>query len=835
MKPIRVFFYFLTSVLFMGAALAAVPQQISYQGHLMDPDGNPLSGTYDFVFHIYDTDTGGVANWSEIQNGIPVQDGIFQVVLGAVTPITLDFTTNYWLEIAVDGETMLPRQPLTSVGTALNAQDVSGQDIHPRSIRIDGYGLIVNEQGQWVGDPTGLIGPTGPQGEPGIQGVQGEAGPQGVPGPTGPQGVQGVQGETGPQGVRGLTGPQGIQGIQGVPGPTGSQGIQGVQGETGPQGVRGPTGPQGIQGIQGMTGPIGPQGIQGVRGETGPQGVRGPTGLQGIQGIQGMTGPTGPQGIQGVQGETGPQGVRGLTGPQGIQGVPGPTGPQGIQGVRGETGPQGIPGITGPTGPMGPTGPVAGTNTQFIYNDNGDSAGANVYYENVSGSVGIGSASPLAMLDVNGGIKLADDLGPCTPERAGTLRWHDGSIQICDGSDWSPVYVQPRNYFGNGSYGNVQFTSTGVIQAGHSVAASSFLRSTSPGGSSYGTGLPGSGVYEFVVPNKNGTYDGDMVLAQFDTLTIDSGIWLTTDQPSRGLFIYVKHDAVINGVISMTARGAYANPTVSGASDSNPVSTSGIQYAALTETGSQSFLMDGSSFNGCGQLVRTAVANQGEIDGSGTIFTIARMGAAGGPASSSGGDAPGQNGSNGSTGLSGGGGSGGVRNGTSGAGSQGTCFSGGTGGGAQHYGSGSDDGAAYGGPGGYGEDNYGNCEKCGGGAGNPGRNGGECTAKGNDPQSKGSDGTGGLIFLVVGGNLTINASGGIQSNGRQGGWYTDSAYAGGGGTGGGNIVILHAGTLTNNGSVQANGGAGGNGQWGTDNTSGGAGGNGSVQISEISP
>ncbi len=152
----------------------------------------------------------------------------------------------------------------------------------------------------------------------------------------------------------------------------------------------GPQGEQGIQGVQGIAGPTGPQGVQGSTGPMGPQGE------QGIQGVQGIAGPTGPQGVQGSTGPMGPQGEQGI---QGVQGVTGPTGPQG------PVGPQGVQGIQGPVGPQGETGPIAGVNGQFVYNSNGTAAGASVYYNESNGRVGIGTADPATMLDVNGGMK----------------------------------------------------------------------------------------------------------------------------------------------------------------------------------------------------------------------------------------------------------------------------------------------------------------------------------------------------------------------------------------------------------------------------------------------
>jgi Collagen triple helix repeat (20 copies) len=55
---------------------------------------------------------------------------------------------------------------------------------------------VISSTGQWVGNPTGLIGPMGPQGLTGATGPQGPtgAGPEGPAGPTGPQGPAGPTG-----------------------------------------------------------------------------------------------------------------------------------------------------------------------------------------------------------------------------------------------------------------------------------------------------------------------------------------------------------------------------------------------------------------------------------------------------------------------------------------------------------------------------------------------------------------------------------------------------------------------------------------------------------------
>ena len=127
---------------------------------------------------------------------------------------------------------------------------------------------------------------------------------------------------------------------------------------------------------------------------------------------------------------------------------------------------------------------------------------------------------------------------------------------------------------------------------------------------------------------------------------------------------------------------------------------------------------------------------------------------------------------NSKTNGTGGGGSGqAYYNARSNSGGLGSCFSGGSGSGAiRSY---SDAGnrtsgyfaTDYGGPGGRG-DYYGQfVNVSAGGAGNPGG----ANAGGGSTSTAGNDGTGGLLVLVVGGNLTIGASGEIHAKGSLGG------------------------------------------------------------------
>ncbi|HPS77766.1 MAG TPA: tail fiber domain-containing protein, partial [Thermoanaerobaculaceae bacterium] len=206
----------------------------------------------------------------------------------------------------------------------------------------------------------------------------------------------GQTGPIGPQGLVGQTGPIGPQGLVGQTGPVGPQGLVGQTGPIGPQGPDGQTGPIGPQGPIGQTGPIGPQGPDGPTGPIGPQGPAGETGPTGPQGPDGPTGPVGPQGADGQTGSIGPQGPIGQTGPIGPQGPDGPTGPIGPQGPDGQTGP------IGPQGPVGPAGPIGGNDGQLVYNNGGAAAGSAVFFDDSTGNVGVGTATPGALLDLQG-------------------------------------------------------------------------------------------------------------------------------------------------------------------------------------------------------------------------------------------------------------------------------------------------------------------------------------------------------------------------------------------------------------------------------------------------
>ena len=249
-------------------AHADTPALLSQQGRLLKTDGTPAAGTISIAFSLYTAGTGGTAVWTE-SHVITLDDGYFVATLGNVTALpALDGGAMYLgIKVAGDDE-MTPREEIVSVPYALLAGDVTGA-IHPASVSVAGA-TVIDDTGKWVGSPTGLVGPQGPQG---VKGDAGAQGPKGDPGTAGAQGPKGDPGATGAQGPKGDPGAQGLQGNPGSPGATGATGATGASGSPGPQGA------QGNQGIQGPTGPQGPGGATGATGNTGPTGPTGPSGI----------------------------------------------------------------------------------------------------------------------------------------------------------------------------------------------------------------------------------------------------------------------------------------------------------------------------------------------------------------------------------------------------------------------------------------------------------------------------------------------------------------------------------------------------------------------------
>lgn len=131
MKTLFPLFVALCSLL-VSPAFASLPEFITYQGHVVDNQGEPLSGPFNITFRLYENENAalGEAIWQETQAGVPFSSGDFSVKIGSASaqsanPLReLAFDKPYWLGIEIEslGE-LLPRQTFEAVPFAYRTHD----------------------------------------------------------------------------------------------------------------------------------------------------------------------------------------------------------------------------------------------------------------------------------------------------------------------------------------------------------------------------------------------------------------------------------------------------------------------------------------------------------------------------------------------------------------------------------------------------------------------------------------------------------------------------------------------------------------------------------------
>lgn len=275
----------------------------------------------------------------------------------------------------------------------------------------------------------------------------------------------------------------------------------------------------------------------------------------------------------------------------------------------------------------------------------------------------------------------------------------------------------------------------------------------------------------------------------FGDLNIPSGTTVRPEKRKLFTVLHVTGDLNLDGTISMSERGAFHNATTG-----SGITARNIRVVNGTFSGITNPYISSSGTSG-GSAVTTTQTQEGEQGTPvGTVNAALKTG---------------------------GGGSGGAYTGVasvtviSGSGSSGTSYSGGSGGGgvysvrnATNTPTGGSAGVD-GGFGGFAAISGVDSEipgSAGGGAGNPGGTGASDI---NPPPSSlnGTSGTGGIIVVIVDGNLT--GSGTIEARGGDGGTYNSQyGVSGGGGSGGGIAVLI---TKSNQSSValDVSGGLGG--------------------------
>lgn len=152
----------LISLLLWAQSAGAVPfraesvastSTIAYQGRLADSSGNPLTDTLNMSFRLYNAASGGAPLWTEQwtgSNGVQVSDGLFNVMLGSLTPIPASVITGnsslfLGITVGTDDE-MTPRVQLGSVPYAVQALTVPDGSITKAKLAAD---VTLGEASGW--------------------------------------------------------------------------------------------------------------------------------------------------------------------------------------------------------------------------------------------------------------------------------------------------------------------------------------------------------------------------------------------------------------------------------------------------------------------------------------------------------------------------------------------------------------------------------------------------------------------------------------------------------------------------------------------------------------
>ncbi|CAA6815049.1 MAG: Endosialidase chaperone [uncultured Sulfurovum sp.] len=101
----------------------SIPQQISYQGKLLDA-GIAVNGTKSITFSLNST-------WTETHPSVTIANGLYSVQLGSINPIPISIFANSStvnLEISIDGENLTPALDVLSVAYSFVSENAKDAD-----------------------------------------------------------------------------------------------------------------------------------------------------------------------------------------------------------------------------------------------------------------------------------------------------------------------------------------------------------------------------------------------------------------------------------------------------------------------------------------------------------------------------------------------------------------------------------------------------------------------------------------------------------------------------------------------------------------------------------
>ncbi len=122
----KIFITVLFVFTFITSAYATIGP-MNYQGRLLDDNGVPVTGSYNFRVRVYDAATNGSVQFQELHSGVSVNDGVYSFLVSTgvnetgAWDIALWNQSELYLELEVNGETLSPRTRIAAAPYAFQA------------------------------------------------------------------------------------------------------------------------------------------------------------------------------------------------------------------------------------------------------------------------------------------------------------------------------------------------------------------------------------------------------------------------------------------------------------------------------------------------------------------------------------------------------------------------------------------------------------------------------------------------------------------------------------------------------------------------------------------
>ncbi|MFI5216330.1 MAG: IPT/TIG domain-containing protein [Candidatus Limnocylindria bacterium] len=135
-------------------ALGQVPGRVNFQGLLLDSAGEPVTGTVTLQLELFSAASGGSPLWTETHSSVSVTDGIYDVVLGSLTPLTpAHFSASpRYLQVTIDGQVLSPRREFVAVPFALQAENANTATTASNAQNVGGVSADFVGQSYQYGD-----------------------------------------------------------------------------------------------------------------------------------------------------------------------------------------------------------------------------------------------------------------------------------------------------------------------------------------------------------------------------------------------------------------------------------------------------------------------------------------------------------------------------------------------------------------------------------------------------------------------------------------------------------------------------------------------------------